>query len=90
MDDLSCCLADFGLSLFAESRTLTSSPWTGNGCIRWLAPEYMDSKLFNQSYLTARDVYAYGCTVIEVGPAPRRHCTPMTFYLLDLYWRATV
>ncbi|KAK0449334.1 kinase-like domain-containing protein [Armillaria borealis] len=67
MDDICCCLADFGLSLFAESQALnSSSQWMGNGCIRWLAPEYMDSTLFNQSYLTARDVYAYGCTVVEI------------------------
>ncbi|KAK0244452.1 kinase-like domain-containing protein [Armillaria nabsnona] len=68
MDDLSCCLADFGLSLFAESQVLDSSSRMSKGSIRWLAPEYMDSTLFKQSYLTARDIYAYGCTVIEVGP----------------------
>ncbi|KAK0188261.1 kinase-like domain-containing protein [Armillaria mellea] len=66
MDDLSCCLADFGLSLFVESRALNSSSWRDSGCIRWLAPEYMDSTLFNQTYFTARDVYAYGCTVVEI------------------------
>ncbi|KAK0485347.1 kinase-like domain-containing protein [Armillaria luteobubalina] len=66
MDDLRCCLSDFGLSLFAESQVLDSSSRMRKGSIRWLAPEYMDSTLFDQSYLTARDVYAYGCTVIEI------------------------
>ncbi len=75
MDDLRCCLADFGLSIFAESQAPSDSSRMRNGCIRWLASEYMDSKPFNRSYLTARDVYAYGCTVIEVGPASHHHRT---------------
>ncbi|PBK74598.1 kinase-like protein [Armillaria solidipes] len=66
MDDLSCCLADFGLSLFAESQVLDSSSRMRKGSIRWLAPEYFDSALFDQSYMTARDIYAYGCTVVEI------------------------
>ncbi|KAK0449321.1 kinase-like domain-containing protein [Armillaria borealis] len=64
MDDLRCCLADFGLSLFAGSQTLDIS--SNKGSIRWLAPEYMDLRLFSKSYITARDIYAYGCTVVEV------------------------
>ncbi|KAK0222061.1 kinase-like domain-containing protein [Armillaria fumosa] len=66
MDDLRCCLADFGLSLFSDSQAFDSSSGRNKGSTRWLAPEYMDSKLFNQLYFTARDVYAYGCTVIEI------------------------
>ncbi|KAK0487229.1 kinase-like domain-containing protein [Armillaria novae-zelandiae] len=62
-DDLRCCLADFGLSLFAGSQTLNSS---SRGSIRWLAPEYMDPDLFDGLYFTARDIYAYGCTVVEI------------------------
>ncbi|KAK0464732.1 kinase-like domain-containing protein [Desarmillaria tabescens] len=65
-DDRCCCLADFDLSLFVESQALDNSSRISNGSIRWLAPEYMDSTLFDQSYLTARDIYAYGCTVIEI------------------------
>ncbi|KAK0464744.1 kinase-like domain-containing protein, partial [Desarmillaria tabescens] len=68
-DDLCCCLADFGLSLFAESQALDSTSRMSRGSVRWLAPEYMDSTLFVQSYRTARDIYAYGCTIVEVGPA---------------------
>ncbi len=76
MDDLRCCLADFGLSLFAESQVLDSSSRMKKGSIRWLAPEYMDSALFDQSYMTARDIYAYGCTIIEVRPAAHLPSTP--------------
>ncbi|KAK0437918.1 kinase-like domain-containing protein [Desarmillaria tabescens] len=65
-DDLCCCLADFGLSLFAESQAFDSSPRMTRGSLRWLAPEYIDFTPFDKSYLTARDIYAYGCTVIEV------------------------
>ncbi|KAK0231906.1 hypothetical protein EDD85DRAFT_849193 [Armillaria nabsnona] len=37
------------------------------GSIRWLAPEYIDPKaVIDQGYITARDIYAYGCTVIEI------------------------
>ncbi|SJL07270.1 uncharacterized protein ARMOST_10613 [Armillaria ostoyae] len=79
MDDLRCCLADFGLSLFAGLQTLDISSFKGT--IRWLAPEYypisfnsnvtcligyMDLSLFNKLYITARDIYAYGCTIVEV------------------------
>ncbi|KAK0464740.1 kinase-like domain-containing protein [Desarmillaria tabescens] len=66
MDDLCCCLADFGLSLFAESQAFDSSSRMSRGSIRWLALEYINSTLLDQSYLTARDIYAYGCTVLEI------------------------
>ncbi|KAK0503546.1 kinase-like domain-containing protein [Armillaria luteobubalina] len=65
-DDLCCCLADFGLSLLAESQGLNSSSRMRKGSIRWLAPEYILPTLFDRSYVAARDIYAYGCTVIEV------------------------
>ncbi|KAK0231898.1 kinase-like domain-containing protein [Armillaria nabsnona] len=67
MDDLRCCLADFGLSLFAESQTLESSSRMKKGSIRWLAPEYIDPNVaIDPAYITARDIYAYGCTVVEI------------------------
>ncbi|KAK0499815.1 kinase-like domain-containing protein, partial [Armillaria luteobubalina] len=65
MDNTCCCLADFGLSLFAESQALDSS-YRMKGSTRWLAPEYLDSTLFDYSYLAARDIYAYGCTIVEI------------------------
>ncbi|KAK0201588.1 kinase-like domain-containing protein [Desarmillaria ectypa] len=65
MDDLRCCLADFGLSLFEESQALGNFS-SNRGSIRWLAPEYMDPNLFGGSYITARDIYAHGCTAVEI------------------------
>ncbi|KAK0211012.1 kinase-like domain-containing protein [Desarmillaria ectypa] len=65
MDDLCCCLADFGLSIFAETRGFDNSSRMWSGALRWLAPEYMIPGAFDQSYIAARDSYAYGCTVIE-------------------------
>ncbi len=70
MDDLRCCLADFGLSLFEESHSTpaySSSNRMRKGTTRWLAPEHIDVELFDKAYITARDIYAYGCTVVEVG-----------------------
>ncbi len=88
MDDLRCCLADFGLSLFAESQALESSSRMSKGSTRWLAPEYIiPNAVISRAYLTARDVYAYGCTVVEVGPAAYRHHTLMSFFQ-DIYWQA--
>ncbi|SJL08804.1 uncharacterized protein ARMOST_12174 [Armillaria ostoyae] len=67
MDDLRCCLADFGLSLFAESQTLSSSSRMSKGSTRWLAPEHINpNAVIDREYITARDIYAYGCTVVEV------------------------
>ncbi|KAK0231912.1 kinase-like domain-containing protein [Armillaria nabsnona] len=67
MDDLRCCLADFGLSLFAESQTLNSSSRMCKGSTRWLAPEHIDpNTVIDRVYITARDIYAYGCTIVEI------------------------
>ncbi|SJL08824.1 uncharacterized protein ARMOST_12195 [Armillaria ostoyae] len=68
-DDLCCCLADFGLSLLAESQTLDSSSESrmSKGSTRWLAPEYIHpNAVIDRAYITARDIYAYGCTVVEI------------------------
>ncbi|KAK0498050.1 kinase-like domain-containing protein, partial [Armillaria luteobubalina] len=66
-DDLRCCLADFGLSLFAESQSFDSTSKMGKGTARWLAPEHLDpNAVIDQAYITKRDIYAYGCTVVEI------------------------
>ncbi len=35
----------------------------------WMAPEFLEysSNLYDQSLLTGRDVYAFGCTIVEVN-----------------------
>lgn len=67
-DDFHCCLCDFGLALAVESQAPGSSSLSRlSGSLRWLPPELMAIRLFDQQYVTARDVYSYGCTVIEVS-----------------------
>ncbi|KIK53378.1 hypothetical protein GYMLUDRAFT_179087, partial [Collybiopsis luxurians FD-317 M1] len=65
-DNFHCCLADFGLTLVTTSsqmwQPITSSS-SSKGSMRWLAPEYIASSAFNH---TSRDVYAFGCTIVEV------------------------
>ncbi|KAK0460845.1 kinase-like domain-containing protein, partial [Armillaria novae-zelandiae] len=78
MDDLRCCLTAFDFSLFApESDTpaFNSSYRMHAGTLRWLAPEHMNLTFFDQSNMTPRDIYAYGCTVVEVftGKPPFSH-----------------
>ncbi len=57
--------------MIAESQNLNTTSGMRRGSLRWLAPEYMLPESPDQSYITARDSYAYGCTVIEVGPTVR-------------------
>ncbi|KAF8990000.1 kinase-like protein, partial [Hymenopellis radicata] len=72
--ELHCRLADFGLSLVSETR-LPGSSAIMKGSLRWLPPEMMDYSLFDSAYLTARDIYSFGCTVIEIytGRPPFSH-----------------
>ncbi|KAF9033967.1 kinase-like protein [Hymenopellis radicata] len=74
-DDFHCCLADFGLSLVAESQASASSSRAFQGSIRWLPPECMDHTLFNPTQIAARDIYSIGCTIIELytGLPPYSH-----------------
>ncbi|KAF8904008.1 kinase-like domain-containing protein [Mucidula mucida] len=74
-NELRCCLADFGLSLVAESQTPASSAMVLRGSIRWLPPEMMDYSLFDHSRVAAKDIYSFGCTIIEIytGKAPFWH-----------------
>ncbi|KAJ7126083.1 kinase-like domain-containing protein, partial [Mycena epipterygia] len=63
------CLADFGLALAIESQAFsTSSAGSTRGTLRWLAPEILDSSRKNerQALLTKRDIYAFGCTILEL------------------------
>ncbi|KAE9408796.1 kinase-like protein, partial [Gymnopus androsaceus JB14] len=64
-DDARCCLADFGLS---QSFNPTHST-TIQGSLRWLAPEFINPTSQLQPVagsLTSRDIYAFGCTVVEL------------------------
>ncbi|KAF5378042.1 hypothetical protein D9757_011511 [Collybiopsis confluens] len=65
-----CCLADFGLSVITTTSEAWSSATTSamKGAIRWMAPEYVrqDGSTDTLSNHTPRDVYAFGCTIIEI------------------------
>ncbi|KIK54421.1 hypothetical protein GYMLUDRAFT_106333, partial [Collybiopsis luxurians FD-317 M1] len=68
-DDLRCCLADFGLTLVtttSQAWSLTTSSSTSKGSMRWLAQEYIFSSTTPVSNHTSGDVYAFGCTVVEI------------------------
>ncbi|KIK53327.1 hypothetical protein GYMLUDRAFT_105475, partial [Collybiopsis luxurians FD-317 M1] len=68
-DDLHCCLADFGLTLVTTSSqvwSLTTSSSNSKGSLRWLAPEYIFTSATSVPNHTSRDVYAFGCTIVEV------------------------
>ncbi|KIK56139.1 hypothetical protein GYMLUDRAFT_120159, partial [Collybiopsis luxurians FD-317 M1] len=66
-DDHRCCLADFGLTLVSthsETWSVATSSATTKGSMRWLAPEYISLSESLPNH-TSRDVYAFGCTIIE-------------------------
>ncbi|KAF8196270.1 kinase-like protein, partial [Mycena galopus ATCC 62051] len=72
------CLADFGLALAVESQACSaSSAGSTGGTLRWLAPEILDSsrKADRQASQTKRDIYAFGCTILEIytGSCPFPH-----------------
>ncbi|KAF9259164.1 kinase-like protein, partial [Marasmius fiardii PR-910] len=69
-ESCNCLLSDFGLSKTITQTTGLSTN-TGNslgGCIGWMAPELFDFSVENgqKQYKSPRDVYAFGCTVLEV------------------------
>ncbi|KAF7341616.1 Kinase-like protein [Mycena sanguinolenta] len=73
-DDLTCCLADFGLSRIIETQVPGTSMML-KGSLRWLPPEMMDYSLFKHAHFTAIDIYSLGCTIIEIysGQLPFPH-----------------
>ncbi|KAK0449597.1 kinase-like domain-containing protein [Desarmillaria tabescens] len=68
--DLTCCLGDFGLATSAWSPALPmkSSSSAGLGSTRWMAPELLNPKPFenDQGSPLASDIYALGCTALEI------------------------
>ncbi|KAH8832216.1 kinase-like domain-containing protein [Flagelloscypha sp. PMI_526] len=67
-DNLECCLGDLGLSLIAESGGLdTTSRNTQGGACRWMAPELLNSEFsLPNPDRRKRDIYAFGCTCLEI------------------------
>ncbi|KIK64864.1 hypothetical protein GYMLUDRAFT_258825 [Collybiopsis luxurians FD-317 M1] len=68
--DLHCCLADFGLSVVTTESQIWSNVTTTNirGATRWMAPELQipDGAGKLASNRPSTDVYAFGCTIIEI------------------------
>ncbi len=68
-DDLHCCLADFGLAKAVMTRGPESYSDSPSGTARWLAPELLQIDASSDwRYMPSRDIYAFGCTVVEVCP----------------------
>ncbi|KAJ2923629.1 hypothetical protein H1R20_g13463, partial [Candolleomyces eurysporus] len=86
-DALTCCLADFGLSLILESQRLGNKSPTLAGSICWMAPELMTAGELESSDPNggqavkreidrkAGDIFALGCTIYEIytGKPPHYH-----------------
>ncbi|KAJ7852569.1 kinase-like domain-containing protein, partial [Mycena leptocephala] len=75
-DDGVCCLAVFGIAVFAEmhvSWTISSNTST-RGTVRWLAPELLDPE-HKPKPSTTTDIYSLGCTIYEIytGEPPFAH-----------------
>ncbi|EIN06225.1 kinase-like protein, partial [Punctularia strigosozonata HHB-11173 SS5] len=55
-------LADFGLSLMSDGAEFSVSSTVGS--LRWAAPELVQVQHITRNFAT--DVYAFGCTCLEV------------------------
>ncbi|KAK0499296.1 kinase-like domain-containing protein [Armillaria luteobubalina] len=79
-DELHCCLADFGSNISIAMQAPSESSMS-HSSLRWLTPELQvyDPESYNQECLPGRDIYAFGCTVIEIFTLkpPFSHIQPM-------------
>ncbi|KAK7045889.1 hypothetical protein VNI00_007320 [Paramarasmius palmivorus] len=80
-NDETCCIGDFGLSVVERSSPFSdfTDSFEVRGSLRWLAPELItpgvsdaDNDLGNACGRITRDIYALGCTILEIitGNAP--------------------
>ncbi|KAH8832263.1 kinase-like domain-containing protein [Flagelloscypha sp. PMI_526] len=87
-ENLTCCLADFGLALVSESQPLTTSSGTApKASTRWCAPEIFCPSSFPNALKEKRDVYAFACTVLEMytGKPPFSHITTEYQVMLEIH-----
>ncbi|KAJ7136910.1 kinase-like domain-containing protein, partial [Mycena epipterygia] len=68
-NELSCCLADFGLAAATEM-TITSV--RQDGTVPWMAPEIITEITPETTPSPTRDIFAFGCTTLEIftGKSP--------------------
>ncbi|KAL0959682.1 hypothetical protein HGRIS_011380 [Hohenbuehelia grisea] len=62
-------IADFGLSVLSEATINNSETSNSAGAARWMAPELHDPEAFDlprHQKTKASDVYAFGCTCLEL------------------------
>ncbi|KAJ6476188.1 hypothetical protein C8R45DRAFT_1009160 [Mycena sanguinolenta] len=66
-DNWSACLADFGLSVFANATTSMHTS-TRAGSLYWMAPELIDPGRFGCKFARTQssDIYAFGCVCLEL------------------------
>ncbi|KAE9384178.1 kinase-like protein, partial [Gymnopus androsaceus JB14] len=67
-NDLHCCLADFGLTLIISDSQMSTTSAMTKGATCWMAPELIipNNSARQAPNHTLRDVYAFGCTVLEI------------------------
>ncbi|KAK0207432.1 hypothetical protein IW262DRAFT_1282122, partial [Armillaria fumosa] len=58
-NNMHCYLADFGLTFVIE----TFNP---QRTVQWLASEYLHPSSSTEAYITSHNMYAFGCTIVEV------------------------
>ncbi|KAK0447528.1 kinase-like domain-containing protein, partial [Armillaria borealis] len=68
-DELRCCLSDFGATIVVATQVPSRGIMTQSSSY-WLALELevYDPNSNDQTFLSARDSYAFGCTIVEVEP----------------------
>jgi serine/threonine protein kinase len=67
-DNLECCLSDFGIAVIHETHTLASESVPLKGSERWMAPEIISQGFgLSATNTPARDIYAFGCTILQVS-----------------------
>ncbi|KAJ7575964.1 kinase-like domain-containing protein [Mycena floridula] len=65
-NDGHCVLADFGLASVSETQSFATSSVGLKGSVRWLCPEVLLPTASQQKPHPSRDIYAYGCTALEI------------------------
>ncbi|KAH8832265.1 kinase-like domain-containing protein, partial [Flagelloscypha sp. PMI_526] len=87
-ENLTCCLADFGLALVSESQPLSTSSGTApKGSTRWCAPEVFSPNTFPDVAKEKRDIYAFACTVLKMytGKPPFAHIATEYQVMLEIH-----
>ncbi|KAJ7592096.1 kinase-like domain-containing protein [Mycena floridula] len=82
LNNLKCCIADFGLSAIIESGGIAATSTVNQrGTVRWMAPETLSLSAHGAELKqTPRDIYVFGCTVLEIYTGK----PPFSGYWVDL------